>query len=59
MWIPANEQELLDALARADLVETASFDGKRDLPAQGESASLAVDVVPSGIRPSAPACCSR
>jgi hypothetical protein len=44
MWIPTTEQEILAAIETGDLVETASFDAKSQLPAKGKHIDLAVDV---------------
>jgi hypothetical protein len=42
--MPSTEQEILAAIEAGDLVETASFDAKRSLPAKGKSKDLAIDV---------------
>lgn len=44
MWQPTSESEILAAIEAGDLVETATFDVKRELPAKGKSKDLAVDV---------------
>lgn len=44
MWIPRAEGEILAAIEAGDLTETATFDAKAALPAQGKSKDLAVDV---------------
>ena len=46
MWIPGSVDEIEQAAARGDLEETASFDGKKELPPSTPSGnkSLAVDV---------------
>lgn len=44
VWIPETEREILAAAEAGDLAETATFDAKAALPAQGKSRDLAVDV---------------
>src|SRR5215210_2455232 len=44
MWIPEFEGELVRAIEAGDLVETATFDAKADLPKKGKSKDLAIDV---------------
>lgn len=44
MWIPRDADEIETAVARGDLEETASFDGKAGLPDPKRNSSLAVDV---------------
>lgn len=44
MWIPESEKELERAIEDGDLVETATFDAKADLPKKGKSKDLAIDV---------------
>jgi hypothetical protein len=45
MWIPSGVEEIESAIARGDLEETSSFDGKEALPAtKKQNSSLAVDV---------------
>jgi hypothetical protein len=44
VWIPESEREILAAVEAGDLAETATFDAKAALPAQGKSRDLAVDV---------------
>lgn len=46
MWIPRSVEEIEQAVARGNLEETSSFDGKKELPASTASGnkSIAVDV---------------
>ncbi len=44
MWLPASESEILVAIEAGDVVETATFDAKRELPGKGKSKDLAIDV---------------
>jgi hypothetical protein len=44
VWIPESEREILAAIEAGDLAETATFDAKVALPAQGKSRNLAIDV---------------
>jgi len=44
VWIPNSEQEIIAAIEAGDLVETATFDAKKILPAKGKSKDLAIDV---------------
>jgi hypothetical protein len=44
MWIPASEREITAAIEAGDLVETATFDAKRELPGKGKSKDLSIDV---------------
>jgi hypothetical protein len=44
MWLPKSASEIEAAAQSGDLRETASFDGKRQLPVPAKNASLAVDV---------------
>jgi hypothetical protein len=45
MWIPRDTTEIESAIARGDLEETDSFDGKESLPAtKKQNPSLAIDV---------------
>jgi hypothetical protein len=49
MWIPKSEQEILTAIDAGNVIETASFDAKRSLPAKGKSKDLAIDVAAMAI----------
>jgi|SRR6185312_85463 len=42
MWIPKNEQEIVEAAANRSLEETITFDGKRELPAQNVATAKSV-----------------
>ena len=44
MWVPKSEQDIFSAIDAGDLIETATFDAKASLPAQGKSKDLAIDV---------------
>ncbi len=44
MWVPRNEEELLTAIERGGLQETASLDLKRELPKPGRNKELARDI---------------
>lgn len=45
MWVPRDVEEIEAAIARGDLEETSSFDGKADLPATPKkNIDLAVDI---------------
>ncbi len=44
MWIPKDENEIIEAIKAGDLVETATLDAKKALPEQGKSKDLAIDV---------------
>ena len=44
MWIPESESELERVIEDGDLVQTATFDAKADLPRKGKSKDLAIDV---------------
>lgn len=44
MWVPTDEADLLGRLAEGTIVETASFDVKRELPPLGRNKDLAKDI---------------
>lgn len=44
MWIPKTEDEIVQAISSGSLVESPTFDAKRELPASGKSKDLAKDV---------------
>ncbi len=44
MWIPRTAGEIEARALAGDLTETATFEGKRELPSSGKSRDLAIDV---------------
>src|SRR6266540_5238727 len=44
MWIPKTEDEIVQAITLGSLVESPTFDAKREIPASGKSKDLAKDV---------------
>lgn len=44
MWIPSSTAEIERALSSGSLVETATFDGKKELPGKKKNKDVAVDV---------------
>ena len=43
MWVPGSEQDILSAIEAGNLVETATFDAKAELPGKKKGKDLAVD----------------
>jgi transcription antitermination factor NusG len=44
MWIPSTEEEIIEAVRNRDLVETPSFDVKRQLPPPGKMSDVVIDI---------------
>lgn len=44
MWVPTIEDEIVQAITSGSLVESPTFDAKRELPTSGKSKELAKDV---------------